>query len=178
MKKRGFTLIEILLVVIIIGILASISAPMFLQHQKRAVASESVAAMALVRQALRDYFIVHDTYYDVGAGNIKNALPTSVSAGTPTPSSAGVDVDVNVAKYFSNAAYSIDATSPSSARFTNPPAVDFLITVNGADSVACSSTVQSDCAISPTAVSKMDLEMDNSGRIFVSYDNGSNWTSY
>ena len=177
-EQDGYTLVEVLIVVAIIGILASISGPMFTGHQKRAMASEAIAVMALIRQAQRDYKITNDTYYDVGAGNIPNALPTSVTSGIPTPSNAGVDVDAGVCQYFSNGAFSVDATSPSSAQFTNPGAVDFLVIVNGADSVKCSSSVLTNCAIQADRIANFDLEMDNSGRIYISYDNGSSWRAY
>jgi len=179
-SRKAFTIVEILMVVGIIAILAAISSPLLLQHQKRAVASEAVANLALIRQGLRDYYINGNTYFDIGAatGYIENDFPNSVSGGVPTPANAGVDVDIGVTQYFSNHAYSIDSTNPSSARFTNPPVVDFLITVNGADSVACTSGVTDDCAINAARVASYDLEMDNSGRIFVSYDNGTNWKAY
>lgn len=178
MKRQGYTLVEVLMVVMLIGILASISGPIYFQQRNRALASEALAMMSLIRQSLRDYHIVSDAYYDIAGGNVHNALPTSVSAGTPTPSTAGADVDAGVAQFFSNHAYSVDATSPSSARFSNPPVVDFLITVNAGDSVACSSSVSTNCAIYAGRVANYDLEMDNSGRIFVSYDNGSHWQLY
>lgn len=175
---KGYTLVEILIVVSIVAILATISGPAFLQHQKKAVASEAVAAMSLIRQAQRDYHINTDHYYDVTSGNIANGFPTSVTAGTPTPSTAGVDVDVGVSAYFSNQAFTVDATSPTSARFTSPPPVDFLVLVNGAASVKCTSSVVTNCAIKADKVSQYDLEMDNSGRVYVSYDNGTNWQAY
>jgi prepilin-type N-terminal cleavage/methylation domain-containing protein len=175
---KGYTLVEVLTVVAIVGILATISGPTYTQHRRRAIASEAVAGITLIRQAARDYRIVSGSYFDVTSNNIQNAYPTSVSAGIPTPSSAGVDVDVEVARYFSNQTYTIDATSPSSGRFSSPPVVDFLISVNGGASVACTSSVVTNCATQAATVSQYDLEMDNSGRIFISYDNGTTWHTY
>lgn len=177
MRNKGYTFIEVLMVVAIVALLASISGPMYMQHRKRAIASEAVANMSLIRQALKDYNITSGSYFDISSGNIKSALPSSVSGTTPVPSTAGVDVDAGVAQYFSNNAFSVNAASPSSGRFSNPPAVDFLVVVNGADSVQCSGSV-TDCAIHAGSVSAFDIEMDNSGRTFVSFDNGSNWSQY
>lgn len=177
-REKGYTFVEIMIVVIIIGMLASISVPMLLTHRRKAVATEAAATMGLVRQAIRDYWINHNTYYDVGSGNIKNGYPSSVPAGVPTPSTAGVDVDVGVTQYFSNAAFSVDGTTPASARFVNPGPVDFLIVMNGGASVACSSSVLTDCAIHAVAITNIDMEMDNSGRMYISYDNGSTWQEY
>jgi len=177
-NKKGYTLAEILMVVAIISILASMAGPLYMQHVKRAVASEAVAMIALVRQSLKDYYINSGEYYDVASDHIQNALPDSVTSGVPSPEDAGGDVDAGVAQYFSNHSFTVDATNPSSARFTNPPVVDFLIVVNGADSVACSDVVTSNCAIKATSIADYDLEMDNSGRIFISYDNGTQWRAY
>ena len=173
--KKGFTLIEALLVVAIVAILATIAVPAYMQHVRKATAAEAVAQMAMIREGLRDYHINHDTFYDIGAGNTLNALPTSVTSGSPTPTSAGVNVDAGIAHYFSNGAYSVDATAPSSSRFTNPGPVDFIISVNGHNSAACGS---SNCATSAAAVDAYRLEMDNTDRAFVSYDGGTHWTAY
>ncbi len=178
MRQNGYTLVEVLTVVGIIGIMASLSGPMYAQHVQRARASEAVAVMALARQSERDYRITNHTYYDVGGGNILNALPESVTSGIPTPNDAGVDVDAGVSQYFSNQAFSVDATSPSSARFTNPGVVDFLIIVDGVASVKCSDLITTNCAIQADKAVNVDMEMDNSGRIFVSNDNGTTWRAY
>ena len=174
---KGFTLVEILFVVAIISVLAAISTPLLLHYTKRAVASEAVATMSLIRQALRDYYINGNAYYDIGAGNINNDFPTSVSAGNPTPTTAGVDVDAGVIQYFSNGAFSVDATDPASDRFEYPGPVDFLILVDGSASEACDED-DDDCAINAGKVANYQLEMDNSGRIFVSYDSGDNWRAF
>ena len=174
-NKKGFSLAEVLIVVAIVSVLAAISVPSYMQHVRRATAAEAVAMMAMVREGLRDYNINNNTFFDIGAGNTPNALPTSVASGIPTPSTAGVNVDAGVAHYFSNASYSVDATSPTSSRFTNPSPVDFIISVNGSSSVACGS---SNCATNAAQIADYRLEMDNTDRVFVSYDGGTNWTPY
>ena len=158
-----------------IAILASVSFPPYLQYLNHARGSEAVSTMIMIRQSLRDFNINNNALFDIEVGNIPNDLPTSVVNGIPSPSTAGVQVDAKVAHYFSDAAYSVDATSPSSARFANPNAVDFIILVNGTESVACGS---SNCATDAAAVSKYRLEMDNTDRAFISYDSGTNWSRY
>ena len=178
-QKKGYTLVEVLMVVAIISILAMLSAPAYMQFTRKPVASEAVATMALIRQSLRDYKISHNACFDVAAGNLPNDLPTSVASGVPTPSNAGLKIDVGVVQYFSNKAFTVNAsglaTDPYKGQFTNPDPVDFIITVNGSASVTCGA---SNCAINNTKVAAYRLVMDNSGRTFVSFDSGANWQSY
>ncbi len=174
-RTKGFTLVEILMVVAIVSILAMLSAPAYMQFVRKPMASEAVATMALIRAAMRDYKIVHNTCFDVAAGNLANDLPASVTGGVPAPATAGLKIDVGVVQYFSSSAFSIDATGPASALFTNPGPVDFIISVDGSASTACGT---SNCAIARDRVANYRLVMDNSGRTFVSFDSGMNWQTY
>ena len=190
-NKKGFTMVELLVVLVIVAILAAVATPIYLANVQRSRASEAVGTMALIRQAERDFRINNNVYYDVTAGNIAHALPTSVGAGgAPTPATAGVTVDNDVTQYFSNAAFTVDAapsdTNGASNLFVNPPVVDFLISVNGeivandGPNIKCSATELTACALKADEVVNYRLEMDNSGRTFVSYQAGAanTWTSY
>ena len=164
-SAKGFTMVELLVVLVIVGILAAVATPLYLANTRRARASEAVATMGLVRQALRDYNVAHPNSYQ----NIAN-----ITLQPPT----GAGVDVGVAQYFSNAVFSVGANVTSS-NFANPPAQDFLIFANGntPPNVACSGNL-TNCAVHNTEVSGYHLEMDNSGRIFVSYDGNITWSAW
>ena len=71
MKKSGFTLIELIIAAVIIGILASIAVPICSSIKKKAIACEAVTAMGCIREAEREYFIVNNEYI-VGV-NIENS---------------------------------------------------------------------------------------------------------
>lgn len=181
--KSGFTLVEIMIVVAIVALLAAIAVPNYSRHMQRGRATEAVATMSMVRQGMRDYNINTSDYFDITVGNIDSPLPDSVATGVPTPITSGVDIDVGVAQYFSNASFTVDATAPASARFTNPVAQDFIITASGCASVADCTGVPPDCALNIAPVSSFRLEMDNTGRTFVSYDYNcgdgtGNWAIY
>ena len=175
LSKMGFTLPEAMVVAAMIAVLSAISVPPYMRHLQRSRASEAVGALVMIREGLRDYHVNNNTFFDIGGGKTLNDIPTSVAAGVPTPSTAGVNVDAGVAHYFSNACYSVDATNPASARFTNPGPQDFIVSVNGSSSAACGT---SNCATDSTAVVNYRLEMDNTDRVFISYNGGTTWSRY
>lgn len=61
-ERRGFTLIELMIVVLIISILASISIPVFHDFTCRARQSEARSSLALLAKCQEAYFIEHETY--------------------------------------------------------------------------------------------------------------------
>ena len=196
-NKKGFTMVELLVVLVIIAILAAVATPIYLANTKRSKISEAIATMGLVRQAERDYKINHTSYFDVAddtaapsntSGNIQKPLPNSVVAatGVPTPDPSGVDVNVGVAQYFSNGSFFVEAPAPTNANtrsqlFVNPAPVDFLISAKGDGSFQCAAAGNTNCAVHAGDVAGYELEMDNSGRIFVCYGTcgtAANWSAY
>jgi prepilin-type N-terminal cleavage/methylation domain-containing protein len=202
-NKKGFTLVELLVVLVIIGILAAVATPIYLANTKRAKMSEAIATISLIRQAQRDFKINQNAYFDVtedttlakNAGNIQLVLPTSVVAatGVPTPDPSGADVTTDVSQYFSNASFFVDAdptpgqitdaTLPG--KFTNPGPVDFIISAKGDNSFPCAgaidTTLKESCAVRAVEVAGFEAMMDNSGRIFVCYGNctvANSWSLY
>jgi type IV pilus assembly protein PilA len=188
LRKHGFTMVELMVVLIILGILVAVAAPMYFGNTRRAKASEAVAAMGTIRQVLREYRISNGNYFDVVAngttGNIQNPLPSSVVAatGVTTPANAGAAVNVGVSQYFSNGAFTVDAINQPVGPFTNPTSVEFIITATGdaATNNQCSAAGSTNCAVHATDadVAAMRLQMDNSGRVMISYDSGTTWGTY
>jgi type IV pilus assembly protein PilA len=60
--KKGFTLIELMIVVAIIGILAAIAIPNFLNYQCKAKQSEAKTNLGSIATCEEAYFAEYDTY--------------------------------------------------------------------------------------------------------------------
>jgi len=61
-RKKGFTLIELMIVVAIIGILAAIAIPNFLRFQLKAKSSEGKTNLAAIRTAEQSYYSEFGSY--------------------------------------------------------------------------------------------------------------------
>ncbi len=66
MNKKGFTLIELMIVVGIIGILAAIAIPGYLGQQRRAARTEAYTNLENLRLLEEQYFAENGCYYRVG----------------------------------------------------------------------------------------------------------------
>jgi len=62
LNKKGFTLVELMIVVAIIGILAAIAIPNFIKFQARSKQSEAKTNLKALFQAEKSYFAERDTY--------------------------------------------------------------------------------------------------------------------
>ncbi len=65
--QKGFTLIELMIVVAIIGILAAIAIPNFLNYQCKARQSEAKSTLGNIRTMQEAYIAEWDTYADTDA---------------------------------------------------------------------------------------------------------------
>ena len=65
----GFTLLELMVVLVIIGILASIALPQYYRSRERAMDKQAKAILSLIRAAERTYKMEIGSYYTAG-GNV------------------------------------------------------------------------------------------------------------
>jgi prepilin-type N-terminal cleavage/methylation domain-containing protein len=92
-NSRGFTLIELMVVVIIVGILASVAIPLYRSNVRKAAATEGAAFLGSLLTQERVYYAENSTYSsDVAATGAHDVLvdPTGNKYFQSTPTMTGV----------------------------------------------------------------------------------------
>lgn len=102
-KAKGFTLVELVIVIVIVGILSIVAVPIYRGYTRKAMATEGKSLLGTIQTAQKVYFAEHATF--------KGGITTAVSIDTE------LDVDARSNKYFT--AFTVaNAGDGSSARFT------------------------------------------------------------
>jgi prepilin-type N-terminal cleavage/methylation domain-containing protein len=81
-RARGFTLIELMVVVAIIGLLSSVAIPQFRRFQLRSKTAERALIMSSIDRAADDYFARESRYPTPGAGN-SSSINTAINPPLP-----------------------------------------------------------------------------------------------
>jgi len=102
-SNKGFTLIELMIVVVIIGVLAALAIPRFMQAATKSKQSEARDILKQIYTMQQAYFIEHETYALNGV---------TASAAAPLAYS------IIAIEIMPSARYSYTITMPSTVQFT------------------------------------------------------------
>lgn len=94
-NREGFTLIELMIVVLVIGILAALAIPNYVNMQNRAKEASTKSNAHTLQLAVEDYAVTHGGVYSVAAADITPLLPgqgllANVFTGVPSEPQFGV----------------------------------------------------------------------------------------
>ncbi|HDZ56625.1 MAG TPA: prepilin-type N-terminal cleavage/methylation domain-containing protein [Pseudomonas xinjiangensis] len=89
--QQGFTLIEVMIVVVIVGILSAIAYPAYEEHVRKGNRAEARAVLLNSAQALERYYSINGTYLD--GGSLAKVYPDDISSGSKVRYSLGVTTE-------------------------------------------------------------------------------------
>ncbi len=96
--QKGFTMIELMIVIAIIGILATIAIPMFMDNTVRAQVSEAINVVGPAEQQLAEFYQTNGTFVGANAAGVVTTYSgkyvASVAVGSTVLSTTAADLVV------------------------------------------------------------------------------------
>lgn len=130
-KKEGFTLVELMIVIAVLGILAAIAIPSYLGIQKRSARSEAKANLQAISVALEGYMAENNNYGAVGLYTYSPGGSFAHSGNIERITNLGNDVSYNYSIRVTSTAgpYYIVSAVPARGRVVND--IRFSLDSNG-----------------------------------------------
>ena len=123
LKKSGFTLVELVIVIVIVGILSVVAVPVYKGYMKRAMASEAEGTLGAINTAQKVYYAENSCFL---------ATPGLVS------DNGTLDINLISNKYFTSFQIDTDSTGFTASTAGSGGATGISITLVGSDSGSAS----------------------------------------
>ena len=189
-NSKGFSMIELLAVLLIIGILSAVAGPLFIANTAKSKVSEAVSGAGAIRSGERTYYSQNGSYFAYATG-------TEATGEFATGGGSNLGVTIHGNKYFSPKSYTITTfgsgsggtgtwqtlgggSAPSSV--TSP--LDFVISVTGSLSQPLSGSDTdgaggvSAATLAGNPVYNYVVEMDNAGQVIYTTNYGASGTTW
>lgn len=128
LKQKGFTLIELMIVVVIIGILAAVAIPQYTDHLRRARLADATSQLASYKTQMEQFYSDRRTYAGATIWSNGAALPVDCSTADETMVSRSFDFICQ--NYDPAGGLPTDAMLTAAGR-SNPDQLGFLLVARG-----------------------------------------------
>lgn len=83
-RAFGFTLVEVMITVVIVGILASVAYPSYIEHVRKSRRADAKAALLAAAQTMERYYTEQNTYVGATAAASGGTIPNWAPADRPS----------------------------------------------------------------------------------------------
>lgn len=135
--KRGFTLLEVLIVIVILGVVAGLAIPIYSSQIERARGQEALMNLGALREAAQRYYSSNNSYtsMSVRVFNIPQAS-TDLDIDPNNPAGGVTNIFTYTVAVSSSTAYILTATRRTGLGTPpDPPAGTNTITINQAGAI-------------------------------------------
>jgi len=130
--ENGFTLIELMVAVAIVGVLVSVALPSYVEHVRRGKRSDAQSVLLESAQFMQRYYVAHNTFAGASlTGTGLDHVPKNASA-----TDASYTVQLTVPSASNGRAYALTATP----RFSDPKCGELKLMSTGQKLSAVGST--------------------------------------